>query len=182
MAFGIIIIGDEILSGRRSDKHFAKIIELLGERGLSLGWAEYIGDDPVRITETLRRSLSSGDIVFSCGGIGATPDDHTRQCAADALGVPLQLHPDAKRLIQERIVEMAEDDPAKADLNSAENLHRLKMAEFPAGNCIKCPMQTVQMQQCKTTSQCRPHPLVPHSRGLNKLYQIKTASPKNGNY
>ena len=136
MAFGIIIIGDEILSGRRSDKHLAKIIELLGERGLALGWAEYIGDDPVRITETLRRSLSSGDIVFSCGGIGATPDDHTRQCAADALGVPLQLHPDAKRLIQERIVEMAEDDPAKADLNSAENLHRLKMAEFPAGASI----------------------------------------------
>jgi molybdopterin-biosynthesis enzyme MoeA-like protein len=136
MAFGIIIIGDEILSGRRSDKHLAKIIELLGERGLALGWAEYIGDDPVRITETLRRSLSSGDIVFSCGGIGATPDDHTRQCAADALGVPLHLHPDAKRLIQERIVEMAEDDPAKADLNSAENLHRLKMAEFPAGASI----------------------------------------------
>lgn len=133
MAFGIIIIGDEILSGRRSDKHLAKIIELLAERGLSLGWAEYIGDDPARITDTLRRSMACGDIVFSCGGIGATPDDHTRQCAADALGAPLQLHPDAKRLIQERIVEMAEGDPAKADLESAENLHRLKMGEFPAG-------------------------------------------------
>lgn len=133
MAFGIIIIGDEILSGRRSDKHLAKIIELLAERGLTLGWAEYIGDDPARITDTLRRSMACGDIVFSCGGIGATPDDHTRQCAADALGSPLQLHPDAKRLIQERIVEMAEGDPAKADLESAENLHRLKMGEFPAG-------------------------------------------------
>lgn len=133
MAFGIIIIGDEILSGRRSDKHLAKIIELLTERGLSLGWAEYIGDDPERITATFRRTLASGDIVFSCGGIGATPDDHTRQCAADALGAPLVLHPDAKRLIQERIVEMAEGDPVKADLNSAENLHRLKMGEFPAG-------------------------------------------------
>ncbi len=133
MAFGIIIIGDEILSGRRSDKHLAKIIELLGERGLSLGWAEYIGDDPERITATFRRSLASADIVFSCGGIGATPDDHTRQCAADAVGAPLQLHPDAKRLIQQRIIEMAEDDPVKADLDSAENLHRLKMGEFPAG-------------------------------------------------
>ncbi len=133
MAFGIIIIGDEILSGRRTDKHLAKIIELLGERGLSLGWAEYIGDDPQRITATLKRALEGGDIVFSCGGIGATPDDHTRQCAAAALGVPLTLHPQARALIQQRIVEMAEGDPVKADLNSAENLHRLKMGEFPVG-------------------------------------------------
>ena len=103
MAFGIIIIGDEILSGRRSDKHLAKMIELLGERGLSLEWAEYIGDDPQRITATLRRTLASDDIVFCCGGIGATPDDHTRQCAADAIGAPLQLHPEAKALIQQRI-------------------------------------------------------------------------------
>lgn len=133
MAFGIIIIGDEILSGRRSDKHLAKIIELLGERGLSLDWAEYIGDDPQRITATLARSLASSDIVFSCGGIGATPDDHTRQCAADALGVPLVLHAEAKSLIQQRIIEMADGDPQKANLDSAENLHRLKMGEFPVG-------------------------------------------------
>jgi len=133
MAFGIIIIGDEILSGRRSDKHLAKMIELLAERGLSLGWAEYIGDDPQRITTTLRRTLSTDDIVFCCGGIGATPDDHTRQCAADAVGAPLQLHAEAKALIQQRIVEMAEKDPVKADLNSAENQHRLKMGEFPNG-------------------------------------------------
>ena len=133
MAFGIIIIGDEILSGRRSDKHLAKIIELLGERGLSLAWAEYVGDDPERITATLRRTLASGDIVFCCGGIGATPDDHTRQCAAAAIGRPLALHPDAKALIQQRIVEMAGEDPVKADLDSAENQHRLKMGEFPSG-------------------------------------------------
>lgn len=133
MAFGIIIIGDEILSGRRSDKHLAKMIELLSARGLSLGWAEYIGDDPQRITATLRRTLATDDIVFCCGGIGATPDDHTRQCAADAIGAPLQLHAEAKALIQQRIVEMAEKDPIKADLNSAENQHRLKMGEFPRG-------------------------------------------------
>ena len=133
MAFGIIIIGDEILSGRRSDKHLAKIIELLGERGLSLAWAEYVGDDPARITATLRRTLASEDIVFCCGGIGATPDDHTRQCAAAAIDRPLVLHPDAKALIQQRIVEMAGEDPLKADLDSAENQHRLKMGEFPLG-------------------------------------------------
>ncbi len=133
MAFGIIIIGDEILSGKRNDKHLAKIIELLGERGLALGWAEYLGDDPVRITDTLKRTLASGDVVFSCGGIGATPDDHTRQCAADALGVPLALHQEAKAKIQERILEMAAEAGKPADLNSADHQHRLKMGEFPVG-------------------------------------------------
>ena len=118
MAFGIIIIGDEILSGKRNDKHLAKIIELLSERGLTLSWAEYIGDDPERITATLRRTLNSGDIVFCCGGIGATPDDHTRQCAAAALNLPLSLHPEAKVKIQERIVEMASEAGKEIDLDA----------------------------------------------------------------
>ncbi|CDY77899.1 Molybdopterin-binding protein [Caballeronia glathei] len=131
MGFGVIIIGDEILSGRRTDKHLPKIIELLSARGLALDWAEYIGDDPARITATLARSFASGDIVFSTGGIGATPDDHTRQCAAKALGVPLELHPEAAELIRARIVDMAGDKPV--DLNSPENLHRLNMGTFPKG-------------------------------------------------
>ncbi len=129
MAFGLIIIGDEILSGKRSDKHLPKVIELLGERGLQLAWAEVVGDDPERITALLRRSLAGPDIVFSCGGIGATPDDHTRQCAAAALGVPLALHPEGKLLVQERIRETTPD----ADLDAPDNLQRLKMAEFPQG-------------------------------------------------
>src|SRR5690349_13015736 len=102
MAFGLIIIGDEILSGKRADKHFSKVVELLAARGLSLAWAEYVGDDRARITATLRRTFASDDVVFSCGGIGATPDDHTRQCAAAALDVPVVLHPEAKQKIQER--------------------------------------------------------------------------------
>jgi molybdopterin-biosynthesis enzyme MoeA-like protein len=89
--FGLIIVGDEILSGKRADKHLPKTIELLGARGLQLAYADYVGDDPARITATLARAFAaareSGDVVFSCGGIGATPDDHTRQCAAKALGV-----------------------------------------------------------------------------------------------
>jgi molybdopterin-biosynthesis enzyme MoeA-like protein len=131
MGFGAIIIGDEILSGRRSDKHLPKIIELLSARGLSLSWAEYIGDEPERITATLKRSLASGDIVFSTGGIGATPDDHTRQCAGAALGRPLELHPEAAELIRARMREMAGDKPI--DLDSPENLHRLNMGTFPKG-------------------------------------------------
>ena len=133
MAIGLIIIGDEILSGKRQDQHFAKVVALLSERGLQLAWAEYLGDDPERLSATLGRTMASGDIVFSCGGIGATPDDHTRQCAARALGLPLVLHPQGMRNIQQRIAEMAAQAGQPAALDSPENLHRLKMAEFPQG-------------------------------------------------
>lgn len=136
MAFGVIIIGDEILSGRRVDKHLPKVIELLGARGLELAWAEYIGDDPERITATLAHTLTSGDTVFSTGGIGATPDDHTRQCAARALGVPLELHPEAAELIRQRIREMHPAGGSPLDLHSPENQHRLNMGVFPRGASI----------------------------------------------
>lgn len=130
MAIGLIIIGDEILSGRRSDKHLAHCIELLTARGLQLAWAEYIGDDRARIVATLQRSFASNDIVFCTGGIGATPDDHTRQCAALALQLSLALHPEAKKLIQQRITETSQEG---VNLDSPENLHKLKMGEFPHG-------------------------------------------------
>ncbi|QWE09774.1 molybdopterin-binding protein [Polynucleobacter sp. es-EL-1] len=134
--FGLIVIGDEILSGRRQDKHFSKLIELLNERGLSLSWAKYVADDPEQITATLKESFASGDVVFSTGGIGATPDDHTRQCAALALGTTTELHPTAQELIAGRIQSMAEGDPIKADLSTSENQHRFKMGEFPIGSDI----------------------------------------------
>lgn len=134
--FGLIVIGDEILSGRRQDKHLSKLIELLNERGLSLSWAKYVADDPEQITATLKDSFASGDVVFSTGGIGATPDDHTRQCAALALGTKTALHPTAQELIAGRIQVMAEGDPAKADLSAPENQHRFKMGEFPLGSDI----------------------------------------------
>ncbi len=92
--FGAVIIGDEILSGKRQDKHFAKIAEMLGARGLQLSWVEYLGDDRQRLTATFKRTMAAGDVVFSCGGIGNTPDDHTRQAVAAALGVDLELHPE----------------------------------------------------------------------------------------
>jgi molybdopterin-biosynthesis enzyme MoeA-like protein len=133
MAIGLIIIGDEILSGKRRDQHFPKVVELLGERGLQLAWAEFVGDDPGRITATLQRSFASNDIVFSCGGIGATPDDHTRQCAAAALGQPLVMHPEGRANIEQRIRETALETGRAPDLNAPDNLQRLKMAEFPPG-------------------------------------------------
>jgi len=136
MAIGLIIIGDEILSGKRADKHFPKVVELLNARGLQLAWAEYLGDDRDRITAVLKRTFASGDIVFSCGGIGATPDDHTRQCAAAALGLPLELHPEAKVKIEERIADVAREAGKAPDYNAADNAHRLKMGEFPQGSVI----------------------------------------------
>jgi molybdopterin-biosynthesis enzyme MoeA-like protein len=134
--FGLIIVGDEILSGKRQDKHFAKVVELLGARGLQLSWARYLGDERDRLVATLRETFASDDVVFSCGGIGATPDDHTRQAAAAALGVPLALHPEAERLITERTMEMAREGKAAADMAAPENRQRLKMGEFPQGAAI----------------------------------------------
>ena len=133
MAFGLLIVGDEILSGKRADKHMPKVIELLAARGLSLAWVRYVGDDPVRITADLKDAFASGDIVFSCGGIGATPDDHTRQCAARALGVPLELHPVARELIIERMRDVAAEQGVVFEPERADNLHRLNMGMFPKG-------------------------------------------------
>lgn len=132
-SFGLVIVGDEILSGKRSDKHMAKAIELLGARGLALSGAEYVGDDPARITAALKRAFASGDVVFSFGGIGATPDDHTRQCAAAALGVPLVLHPEAEVLIRERMQDVAREQGTPYEPDRPDNVHRLNMGVFPEG-------------------------------------------------
>ena len=134
--FGIIIIGDEILSGKRQDKHLAKFIELLSERGLSLSYADYVGDDPERITLTLQRAFEHKGVVFSCGGIGATPDDHTRQCAAKALGLDLVLHPEAEALIRERTRDVALENGLPYEPDRPDNVHRLNMGRFPAGASI----------------------------------------------
>ena len=130
MNIGLIIIGDEILSGKRQDKHMPKVIELLSARGMQLGWARYVGDDRARITEALSFALASGDVVFSCGGIGATPDDHTRQCAAAAAGLELELHPEAKVLIMERMREVAAEQGVPFEPERSDNVHRLNTVSY----------------------------------------------------
>ena len=123
MSFGAIIIGDELLSGKRRDKHFAQVIRILAERGLELGWCRIIGDDPGMIVETLCQTLASEAVVFCFGGIGATPDDHTRVCAARAAGVALAPHADAVKEIEARFGEAAYPQ-------------RIRLAELPVGSAI----------------------------------------------
>jgi molybdopterin-biosynthesis enzyme MoeA-like protein len=118
--FGIYIIGDEILSGKRQDAHLIKVIDLLSTRGLQLSWANYLGDIPDQITSSLKASMARGDVVFSFGGIGATPDDYTRQCAADAAGVPIERHTGA---VENIVAQYGETAYPK----------RVLMADFPKG-------------------------------------------------
>ncbi|OYY50968.1 MAG: competence/damage-inducible protein A [Methylophilales bacterium 28-44-11] len=118
--FGIYIIGDEILSGKRQDKHLSKVIELLSARGLQLSWANYLGDTPSQITAALKASMARGEVVFSFGGIGATPDDFTRQCAAEAVNVPIERHLGAVAELEARFGEAAYPK-------------RVLMADFPKG-------------------------------------------------
>ncbi len=135
MKIGLIIVGDEILSGKREDKHLVKVIELLTTRGMALSWARYCGDEPEQLTADLAYAKHSGDLVFSCGGIGATPDDHTRQCAAAAWGLPLQMHPQAQDLIMERMMAMAAEKGEVFD-PTRDHSHRLNMGVFPQGAAI----------------------------------------------
>lgn len=124
--YGLIIIGDEIMRGKRQDKHLARFIEILAARGLHFSWVHYLGDERPRLIETLQRTLASGDVVFSCGGIGVTPDDHTRQAAAAAAGVPLELNPDAEREIRARMAEMGQEvTPARLELGTVPQGSRI---------------------------------------------------------
>lgn len=126
MNIGLIIVGDEVLSGRRKDAHLPKVIELLSARGLLLSWVKIIGDDKVLLDETYQRSLASSDLVFSTGGIGATPDDMTRESVARALGVAVERHPEGRRLLE----------GFARQSNRTLTDHQYRLIEFPAGSRI----------------------------------------------
>jgi molybdopterin-biosynthesis enzyme MoeA-like protein len=123
MQFGLIVIGDEILSGRRKDRHFEFFRQLLTRNGFSLRWLQVLPDDPELLVQRLTGSMQERIPVFSCGGIGATPDDFTRECAARAAGVPSVRHTAAKELIEARF---------GADAYP----HRIRMADLPQGSAL----------------------------------------------
>jgi molybdopterin-biosynthesis enzyme MoeA-like protein len=119
-SFGLIVIGDEILFGRRQDSHMNHFREMLGSRGLRLARCWLLPDETATLTDHLRFSMQSELPVFVCGGIGATPDDLTRPCAAEAAGVKLTRHPEAVALIEKRFGENAYPT-------------RIRMADLPVG-------------------------------------------------
>jgi molybdopterin-biosynthesis enzyme MoeA-like protein len=120
IAFGLIVIGDEILNGSRQDRHLGAFKERVAARGHQLAWCWILPDDPAQLSRQLAASMAGAEPVFCCGGIGATPDDHTRACAAAAAGVELVPHPDAVRLIEGRFGADAYPQ-------------RIQMAQLPAG-------------------------------------------------
>lgn len=121
--FGLIVIGSEILDGRVSDRHFADIRELLAKRSLALSYTLILPDDPEIIKAQLCWAMARTDPFFCCGGIGSTPDDCTRGCAAQVAGVVLEHHPEGVEILKSRWGKQA--TPA-----------RLRMVEFPAGAAL----------------------------------------------
>lgn len=120
---GIVVIGDELLSGKRQDRHLPHLIEVLGRRGLRVAWCRYESDDGARLAAALRQTRDGGVPVLCFGGIGATPDDRTRQAAAQAFEAPLVRHPEAVALIEQQFGEQAY--PV-----------RIRMAELPQGSSL----------------------------------------------
>jgi len=129
--FGLYVIGDEILSGRRTDRHLTHVIEALRSRDLALTWAQFLPDEREPLEKAFRASLATDDVVFSCGGIGATPDDHTRQAAGAAIDAPLELHPQARDLIAAAVAKRGIHD-----LSTPEGKRVLMMGEFPRGAAL----------------------------------------------
>lgn len=116
-----MIIGDELLNARRKDKHLENSIELLAARGLQLHRSLIIGDEPDLIVETIQYLNTENDVVFSFGGIGATPDDYTRQCAAKAFSEPLAVHEEGRKILEDKFAEKAYP-------------HRINMVTIPRGS------------------------------------------------
>ena len=119
----VLIIGDEILSGRTQDTNLNTIARFLGALGIVLEEARTVGDRPGQIVEALNALRSSHDYVFTTGGIGPTHDDITADCVAEAMGVPLLEHPQALAILERRYGD---------ELNAA----RRRMARIPEGGIL----------------------------------------------
>ena len=117
---GLVIIGDELLQGRRADKHFPHVRGYFEELGVDISWVYWLGDETGLLVEHFQAIKKRGDVCFCFGGIGATPDDLTRQAMAEAHGVEVVAHPEAVRLIENQFGEGAYPN-------------RILMAQLPAG-------------------------------------------------
>lgn len=123
--FGVVVVGDEILTGKRTDKHFSHVIETLHARGMQIAWSRVVSDDHQRLVHELKLTQQDSIPVLCFGGIGATPDDQTRQAAAEAFGTRLIRHPDAVTMIENQFADEAYPN-------------RILMADLP-GDCLLIP-------------------------------------------
>ena len=119
----LLVIGDEILSGRTKDKNIGYIAEYLTAIGIDLNEVRVVSDDETAIVEALNALRSSFDYVFTTGGIGPTHDDITADSVAKAFGVSIDYHPEAMELLRARFAERG------TDLNQS----RMRMARIPQG-------------------------------------------------
>jgi molybdenum cofactor synthesis domain-containing protein len=119
----LVIIGDEILSGRTQDRNVAQVAGWLNDQGIRLAEVRIVPDDQQRIAETVNALRSVHDYLFTTGGIGPTHDDITVDSIAAAFGVPVTVHPEARRLLEDYY------RPRNLELTEA----RRRMARVPEG-------------------------------------------------
>ena len=119
----VLVIGDEILSGRTKDKNIGTIAEMCTAVGIDLKEVRIVADDEPAIVEAIKVLRGRYTYVFTTGGIGPTHDDITADCVAKAFAVPLDVHPDAVAILKERLAKTG------GELNEA----RLRMARIPRG-------------------------------------------------
>jgi molybdenum cofactor synthesis domain-containing protein len=122
----VLVIGDEILSGRTKDKNIGYIADYLTAIGIDLKEVRVVSDDEAAIVAALNALRATYDYVFTTGGIGPTHDDITADSVAKAFGVPIDVHPDAVQILKERMAKIG------GELNEA----RLRMARIPAGGAL----------------------------------------------
>ncbi|QIQ87042.1 molybdopterin-binding protein [Erythrobacter sp.] len=120
---GLVVIGDEILSGRTHDKNIAQVASWLQVQGIRLAEVRVVPDVQERIVEAVNALREAYDYLFTTGGIGPTHDDITVDAVAEALGVPVIIHPDARALLERYYAD-------KGGLNEG----RLRMARVPEGS------------------------------------------------
>ncbi len=121
---GLLVIGDEILSGRTKDRNIGYIAEYLTALGIDLMEVRVVGDSEAAIVDALDALRNRYTYVFTTGGIGPTHDDITADCVAKAFGVPIDVDPRALAILQERLASTG------AEMNDA----RLRMTRIPKGS------------------------------------------------
>jgi molybdenum cofactor synthesis domain-containing protein len=119
----VLVIGDEILSGRTKDKNIGYIADYLTAIGIDLKEVRVVADDAPEIVEALDALRAKYTYVFTTGGIGPTHDDITADCVAEAFGTVLEFHPEAVAILKERLAKTG------GELNEA----RMRMARIPRG-------------------------------------------------